>query len=135
LNALAEPALAELNKIICRADVADADKLRAIEAVLDRIPGLSRRAAVDGRVAVDHEPVGPAPEYLRLVAEARARVAAMDPELFKGKVFELSDIQDAVVVDDSAADHAEGEIPPPEVGEAQEPEDDAGVVELWTWPR
>lgn len=48
--------------------------------------------------------VAPSPEYVAAVAEARERASLAPAERFTGKVFEITDIVEAEVVDDEGWD-------------------------------
>ena len=77
LDALAEPALVALGKIIRSDDTADADKLKAISEVLDRIPGFGRTKTVniDATVAQEwSDPNEAARLFAEVVEQERARL-------------------------------------------------------------
>jgi hypothetical protein len=70
------PALAELNKIIHDKRTSPETKVRAIEAVMDRVPGLSKRSATEAEVKVSGqvEHMHGSPEFLAMVAAAKKRL-------------------------------------------------------------
>ena len=102
LDALAEPAIQELKRIIESSDANDADKLRAVENALDRVPGFGRSKTqtviMDGDMRVQHDfPPEVLAHIQRLKGEHDSYVMRRRAEQEAARLA-LADVHDAEVV-------------------------------------